>query len=173
MDINKGELEDSLIAALFLMIGVYAYWEAQTFSGKTDLWPRLLAVSLVVLSLLVLVRDWLPGPLLRFMSEQTEIAQVNHEFEESEAEMELTQTDVKRPIPDTIFTVLAICSYIAIAYLFGFLWASPVFVAVYLLWFEIRLVIVVTLSVTSYAIAYAFMKLLYLPLDKGAIFGGF
>lgn len=182
MNYINDQLVDYLIAALFLVLGMYAYWEARTFGGQTDLWPRILSAIIVVFSALLLVRNWLPEKLQQFMSEPTAFVEVDPDVSEFEADGEVeeiepdegsTDMGVDRPIPDTAFTALAICGYITISYLVGMLWASPIFVAVYMLWFEIRPIIVVTMSVISFAIAYGFMQLLYLELDQGIIFGGF
>jgi hypothetical protein len=176
MNYNNDQLVDYLIAALFLVLGVYAYWEARTFGGQTDLWPQLLSMIIVLFSALLLVRNWLPERLREFMSEPSELVQVDQEFSGSETDEEVdaenAEAGLDRPIPPTVFTGLSIVGYIVISYLVGILWASPVFVAVYMLWFEIRPIVVVTMSALSFVIAFGFMRLLFLELDQGIIFGG-
>lgn len=177
MNYNSDRVGDYLIAALFLVLGVYAYWEAQTFGGQTDLWPKILSVIIIVFSGLLLVRNWLPERLRDFMSEPNELVQVDQETIGSEAEEETmevkdTESELDRPIPPTAFTALSIVGYIVLGYLFGILWASPVFVAAYMLWFEVRPIIVAVMSVLSFVIAFGFMRLLFLELDQGILFGG-
>lgn len=177
MNYNNGQIVDYLIAVLFLVLGVYAYWEARTFGGQTDLWPRILSALVILFSGLLLVRNWLPERLRYFMSEPNEFVQMDQDFagsdREEDAEVDEVETGVDRPIPPTVFTLLSIVGYIVLSYLFGILWVSPIFVVVYMLWFDIRPIIVATMSALSFAIAYGFMQLLFLDLDKGIIFRGF
>lgn len=179
MNYNSDRVGDYLIAALFLVLGVYAYWEARTFGGQTDLWPKILSVIIIVFSGLLLVRNWLPDRLRYFMSEPSELVQVDQVVSGSESEGEEETTEaadgestLNRPLPPTTFTVLSIVGYIVLGYLFGILWASPVFVAAYMLWFEVRPIIVAVMSVLSFVIAFGFMRLLFLELDQGVLFGG-
>lgn len=169
-NINSDKTGDYLIALLFLFSGIFAYWDAGSFSSRTALWPRLTSAIVIVISILLLLRPWLPDSLQLFLTEETEIVTVDEEFEEPKVESE--PAGPARPISPTVFTVLSISGYILLSYLFGMLWASPVFVATYLRWHKIRPAYVVILSAVSFAIAYGFMKLLYLPIDKGVLFGG-
>lgn len=171
ISLPKEKWGDYLIAILFLLVGVYAYWAARSFASRTALWPQIVSSVIIILSILLLLRKWLPEPLRQFMSEEKEIISVDEEFEDMEAG-ELESKGVDRPIGSTTFTALSISGYIILAYLFGLLWASPIYVAIHLLWHKTHVTYIVLLSTLSFGIAYGFMKLMYLPIDEGLLYGG-
>lgn len=172
MNINKKVTADYVIATVFFIVAAYAYWEARSFGSNTDLWPKILSAIIIILSLLLLIREFLPTALKDFMSKSGEVIQVDEDLTQSDDEDVEKDVGVNRPLDDAVFTVLSIIGYIILSYLFGMLWASPIFVAVYMLWFNIRLILVTIMSVMSFFLGYGFMKLLFLPLDQGILFGG-
>lgn len=173
MNINTEEIGDYIIAALFLVTAVYAYWDAQSFPSSAALWPQLLSGFIIVGAGLLLLRPFLPQPMREYVGEPMEMIDVDEEFKETEGQNgRVSEETVNRPINDTVFTVLAISSYIVIAYLIGLLWATPIFVAGYTLWFRQRWYIVLFLVGLSLAIAYGFNELMFLEIDKGTFFGG-
>lgn len=171
MDVNTEEIGDYVIAALFLVTAIYAYWDAQEFPGSAALWPQLLSGFIIVGAGLLLLRPVLPIRIREYVGEPMDVINVDEEFQEGESD-QLSETAVQRPINDTVFTALAISGYIVLAYLFGLLWATPVFVAAYTIWFRQPWHIVIFLSVLSFAIAYGFNELMFLEINEGLLFGG-
>jgi len=172
MHVDEKITADYVIAAVFFIVAAYAYWEARSFSSNTDLWPKILSAIIIVLSLLLLMRKFLPSILKDLMSESGEVIKIDEDLTQSDNEDMQKHVGVNRPLDDAVFTVLSIIGYIILSYLFGMLWASPAFVLVYMLWFNIRLILVTIMSIISFLIGYGFMKLLFLPLDQGILFGG-
>jgi hypothetical protein len=172
MNINTDLFIDYVIACVFFVIGVYAYWEARTFGGGTDLWPKMLSVVIVFLCLLLVVRKYVPDIINEFMTDSSEVVQMEENIKQEDTNDETDPEDVDRIVDDATFTVLSTVGYIGLSYLFGILWISPLFVAGYMSWFKIRSAVIAVMSAVSFVIAYAFMKVLFLPLDEGLLFNG-
>lgn len=52
------------------------------------------------------------------------------------------------------------------------LWVTPLYVAGYLRWNNISWRKTLPLAVTGFLLAYMFMRIMFLPLDEGILFGG-
>lgn len=181
MNFNTEKIDKHLLILMFLVSGAYGYSEALSFGGQTDVWPQMVSAFIFGGAVLLLFQDYLPEPVRKLVVNSSEMFDVDREFddgseEERESDMETspgsTKQDVKRPLNDTMFTALAITGYVVVGYLVGLLWAAPVFVAAYTLWFRMPRLLVVFLSAVSFAVSYAFMTLMYLSLDEGLLFGG-
>ncbi len=76
---------------------------------------------------------------------------------------------VGRPLPDAVFTGAAAICYGLAGYVAGLLLVTPIFVAVYGLWFNLSRRTTGLLVVISLVIAFGFVEFLNVPLDQGEV----
>ncbi|WP_128906366.1 tripartite tricarboxylate transporter TctB family protein [Halorubrum amylolyticum] len=151
--------------------------------------PRLTGTVVFVGALLLLFSKYLPGPLRVAVEESSSVFEADEEFEERQqqtAEQQQEGTDttesdtaekdrnelstVGRPIHDSVFTGLIATGYAALGFAIGILWATPLFVVVYGYWFKLPRYLTAVLAAIGFAIAYGFMSVLGVPLDRGELF---
>ncbi|PAU85100.1 hypothetical protein CK500_00035 [Halorubrum salipaludis] len=152
--------------------------------------PRLTGSVVFVGALLLFFSKYLPGPLRAAVEESAGVFEADEEFEKRQQEVEgrqqsgddatesgATEPDadrnelstVGRPIHDSVFTGLIATGYAALGFAIGILWATPIFVAVYGYWFKLPRYLTAVLAVVGFAIAYGFMSVLGVPLDRGQL----
>ena len=137
----------------------------------------LLAVAVLVGAVLLLLQDRLPGWLRTFVAEPSSLIKTNKdftsEFEEGDGEAEaaagMVERDVDRPLEPSTFTAVAVGLYVVTSFLFGLLWMSPIFAVVYSRWFEQSWLTTAFLAALTFAMGWAFMSVLNLPLTEGAL----
>lgn len=122
---------EKAVAGLFLVIAVYMYVEALSFSQAAGLFPRAAAAATIVGSMLILTQDILPTGVRRM------VAGDGQAFETPEMEVP-TEDETNRPTDETMFdptesalTAITIVGYVGLSYIIGFLYATPIFVLVY------------------------------------------
>ncbi|WP_192498515.1 tripartite tricarboxylate transporter TctB family protein [Halorussus halophilus] len=143
--------------------------ESYTFGDTAGLFPRLTSATVLAGSALLLVRDFLPGPLYSFVAESSELISTPDEAEMYEETDDPPSSDraVDRPVRPSVFTGAIIVLYALASFLFGMLWMSPLFVVIYSRWFRQRWYTTVGLAVLAYGLAYGFMSVLNLELAEG------
>lgn len=174
VDTEKGVL------LVMILSSSYMIWESYNFSIQAaGRFPRITAGAVVIGSLLLFFQDYLPAPLKTFVTKDVEMLEADEEFteREEEAASEREQSHeadsaistVGRPIHDSLFTALSAIGYALLGYTIGLLWATPIFVIAYTLWFRRPWYQVVGLSFVGYSIAYVFMMALGVPMYEGEI----
>lgn len=150
--------------------------------------PRLTGSVVLVGALLLFFSKYLPGPLRAAVEESAGVFEADEEFEKrqqqtedrqqegaDETESDAAETDrnelstVGRPIHDSVFTGLIATGYAALGFTVGILWATPIFVVVYGYWFKLPRYLTAVLALVGFAIAYGFMTVLGVPLDRGEL----
>lgn len=146
--------------------------------------PRLTGSVVFVGALLLFFSKYLPERLRAVVEESAGVFEVDEEFEKRQQKVEEQQqaggdtaeTDrnefstVGRPIHDSVFTALVVTGYAAVGFAVGILWATPLFVVAYGYWFKQPWHLTGVLAVIGFAIAFGFMSVLGVPLDRGEIF---
>lgn len=181
------DMEKMLLGIMFVS-STYMFWETFNFTYTTARrFPRLTSGVVLVGSLLLLVRGYLPDRIEAIITEPAEIFQPDEEVaeveresaakaeteprKESAVEPEENQLSVvDRPIHDSMFTALATIGYGLLGFTIGIFLATPVFIAVYMLWFRFDWLRVLGLTLFGWLIAYIFVLLLGIPIDHGEIF---
>lgn len=158
--------DELLLLFLFFITSGYMYLEADSFDSTAALWPQMLAAFVLIGIVSLLIQNYLPEPLQRVVAESVSVIEVNGDAEMKESEEEITKNE------SSLFVVLTSITYIAVGYLIGLVWATPLFVAIYTAWFQLKWYIIIGLSTLTFVIAYTFMTFMHLPLDRGVIFGG-
>jgi len=146
--------------------------------------PRLTGSVVFVGALLLFFSKYLPESLRAVVEESAGVFEADEEFEkrqqgveeQQQSEADQVESDrnefstVGRPIHDSVFTALVITGYAAVGFAVGILWATPLFVAAYGYWFKQPWYLTGVLAVIGFAIAFGFMSVLGVPLDRGELF---
>lgn len=137
--------------------------------------PRLTSSVVLIGALLLLFRGYLPKPVREFVAEPADVLKTDDEMSQveqeraDEASTEGQLSTVGRPIHDSVFAAIAVSVYGLLGYAIGLLWATPLFVVAYGVWFKQSWVRIAVLGVLGLLIAFGFMTALGIPLDRGEI----
>lgn len=164
-----------VLSAVFLIEPIVS-----NYPDDARVFPQMTASVVFVGSLLLLVRNYLPGALGTVVNESINITTSDSSAQEQVAQREAEQTgsEPKRTlgreygyeVNDTVFMVVSSTVYFIAGWAAGFLFVTPLFVLAYTVWFRIRPLLCVALATLSTVIVYLFIEFLLLPLDRGAIF---
>jgi hypothetical protein len=155
---------------------------AQAWSFNTKVFPQSMAALVIVGTLLIIFQDYLPAPIRRLVAESgaafgdTEDLEDLEDLEEEDdggtlGPDEIELADYGRPLNPVLATAIFITGYAVLGFYFSLLVMSPVFVAVYLVWFRQPWPVVVGLSALALLIAYVFTTLIIVPIDRGVLVG--
>ncbi|KYH25446.1 hypothetical protein HAPAU_21180 [Halalkalicoccus paucihalophilus] len=149
------------------------------YPDDARVFPQMTAAVVFVGSLLLLVRNYLPGALGTVVNESINITTSDSSAQEQVAQREAEQTgsapkrtlgrEYGYEVNDTVFMVVSSTIYFFAGWAAGFLFVTPLFVLAYTTWFRIRTAVGVGLAVLSTVIVYLFIEFLLLPLDQGQI----
>lgn len=190
---RRVDMERALLLVMILSSG-FMIWESYNFSIESAArFPRLTAGAVLIGALLLFFQNYLPKPIQSFVGEEVEMLSAEEEVaergeqstperegqsvdereeteENGEVESKPSISTVGRPIHDSLFTALSGIGYGVLGFAVGILWASPIFVFVYTLWFRRPWYQVIVLSILGFLIAYGFMSTLGVPMNEGEIF---
>lgn len=177
MDLKMNFDSERALILLFLVVSGLMFFETGSFGETAGLFPRLTSGVVLVGAILLLAQDHLPKALRTFVAEPSSLIQTDKDFgddfdvdedEETGAAM-MVERELDRPIEPSTFTAAAVGLYVLTSFLFGMIWMSPVFAAVYSRWFKQSWTVTAFLVVLTFAMAYLFMTVLNLPLDEGQL----
>ena len=166
-----------VVSAVFLIEPI-----VQNYPDNARVFPQMTAAVVFVGSLLLLVRNYLPGALRTVVAESVNITTSDSASEAEEElasrEEEADSADPNRTlgqeygyeVNDTVFMMVASTLYFFAGWAAGFLFVTPLFVVGYTTWFRIRPLIGIGLAALATAIVYLFVEFLVMPFDQGAIF---
>jgi hypothetical protein len=175
MDLKATFDSERALVVLFLVVAGYMFFRSESFGSTAGLFPRLTAGVVLVGSVLLLFQNRLPGWLRTFVAEPSSLIKTNKDFatdfdeDEAEAATGMVERDVDRPLEPSTFTAVAVGLYVVTSFLFGLLWMSPIFAVVYSRWFEQSWLTTAFLATLTFAMGWAFMSVLNLPLTEGAL----
>ncbi|MFC6889383.1 hypothetical protein [Halorubrum trueperi] len=167
------------------------------YPDNATIFPQLMAQVVGIGSFLILIQNYLPGPLQRFVGEsvsmtesleesRTEGVDVVQDGDDTDIDEKYVDTsdddaeeiDQKDPplhqkwgvdINNTVIMIIFSSVYFALGWAAGFLYVTPLFVAGYTLWFRVDLYKSVILAALATAIVYGFIVFLLMPFDEGAL----
>lgn len=174
-------------AMLLVLIGLSCVFliepAVQDYPADARIFPQMTATVVLVGSVLLLVRSYLPAPVHAFVAESVAITDTDGAPEEVPGDEQNEPTTAQREehpprlgeeygieINDTLFMVGISTVYLAAGWAAGFLVVTLPFVLAYTLWFRIPWRIGLTLGVVATAVIWFFMEFLVLPFDRGEIF---
>lgn len=181
-----------------LLISVYMFQESFSFRDPSGLFPRFITIVIIVGTLSLLLRNYLPEPLKAltedsgnvFESQEEELEQLNQQpdneiptedraipnadSERSEPPASTNQDDIAilSVFTNKRFKLMGLTiGYIVLSYLIGFVWATPVFMLMYSLSVRHRWYVTLVLVFVTYQLVYGFMLLLNVQLNSGVLLG--
>ncbi len=164
-----------IVLLTMLVSSVYMLWQSYEFDiGSAGVFPRLTGAVVLIATLLLMFRSYLPDPLYSFVAESADLIDVDDEFtgeDEEEPDREDRRISVvDRPVHDSLMVAVFAVGYGILGYAIGILWASPIFVLIYGLWFRLSWKVLLVLIPISLLIGLGFYEALGLRIDRGEIF---
>lgn len=170
MQTINGEM---VFTAILLIIAVYLFFEAFTFSERAATFPQAISGAAVVGCILLLISKHFPPRIRSFIEEDARIIQHDEEQatprDDEPVDVDEPQDQDTKPT-NSAYTVALIAGYLVVAYLAGFFVGTPLFVLAYILVFDINRVYGAGLLVASIAIVAGFDRALNVPLNEGLLF---
>lgn len=175
---------DSERVLLLLFLGLGGIWfvESYSFGSTAGLFPRMTSAVVIVGSVLLLFRDYLPKRINTYVAEPVdvfgttdieaetqEVIEGNELDDQSEETTQSEHPEESRLISDTLFSSISIVAYFVTSLLFGMLWMSPLFAFVYSSWSRHSWSARIGLTAVAFVLAYAFMVVLNLDLANGLL----
>jgi hypothetical protein len=169
---ERPTMEHALLV-LFIGAGIYMYVGAEEFASDAATFPQLLAGTTVILGTLLLVRNYLPGPIRAFVAEPMQVLGEEDvdvpDGTDAEAEDKIADDsagnssepaggytyDIDDPRGPAVTGALCVL-YMGLTFVIGMLYATPIFVAAYAIWARMELQRAAALTLLSFLTAYAF-----------------
>ncbi|GAB3031488.1 tripartite tricarboxylate transporter TctB family protein [Natronobiforma cellulositropha] len=155
--------EQALLIGM-MVIAAYMFVTSYDYPENTRMFPQITATVTMVGSGLLLVRHHLPSALQTVVTGSISVGSFDDELED---DAELEDQTVDRPIGNELFTTLLTGLYVLVGLSIGFVWITPLFVAAYLLWFEIKWYLIAFLTALSYVITLVFLHVFNFNIDRG------
>ena len=166
---------------LFIIVGTYMFVESYSFPDRPAAFPRFTAAMTVIGALALVFRSYLPGPLKRLVTDSGGAfedmgtddetpGEVDGDEKTSVSEPETRYVDLKYvTVHGALFVGILTSLFVALSYAIGMLWASPIFIAAYLIGLRRPWYMIVLLSVLGFLMAYGFVAVLNINIDSGAL----
>ncbi|MFW5905414.1 MAG: hypothetical protein ACOCQY_02000 [Halorhabdus sp.] len=186
-----------LVTLVGLSIVFYVDPIIKDYPDNAAIFPQLMAQIVGIGSFLILIQNYLPGPLQRFVGESVSMTESFEEdrTEDVEAVQKAEETDIdekyidtsdddaeaiKRKDPplhqkwgldinNTVIMIVFSSVYFALGWAAGFLYVTPLFVFAYTTWFRVDLYKGAFLGVLATVIVYGFVVFLLMPFDQGSL----
>ncbi|MCL9817072.1 tripartite tricarboxylate transporter TctB family protein [Natronocalculus amylovorans] len=163
---------EHVLLVLFLAAATYMYLGASEFAAAAAVFPRVTAGVTIVLSILLLFRNYLPGPIRSFVAEPMQLGSkeaIMGEDEDDDGDDEPAEEstqqagaytyDIDDPRGPAVTGFLCVL-YMVLTFTIGMLYATPIFVALYAYWAKMEKFRAISLTILSFVIAYAFYSLI-------------
>ncbi len=170
------DLSEIMLLLFFFISGVYFLYGSFEFGRVSQWFPQMTSIGVVVGCALLLVKNFMPEPIRQFIDADPDITGGSDDEEltkeldlDAEPEPEPGEETTEAIAPGTliVLTPPLMLGYILASYYIGMLWASPVFVFVYLMITKQRWYTIVTLVIVSMLLVYLFIWALNLDLHTG------
>ncbi|MGM0604894.1 MAG: hypothetical protein ACQETB_04390 [Halobacteriota archaeon] len=169
-----------LVALLLISLVFFIEPVIQDYPTNAAIFPRMMAAVVIVGSALLLVRNYLPGPLKTFVAESVSITTDDDDGVKIQDESTEEQDDVAPEdrtlgakygfvINNTVFVSVTAAIYLIVGYAVGLLYVTPIYVFLYTLWFRVEWYIGLLLAGLATIILMGFIRYLLLPFDSGVL----
>ncbi len=159
---------DDLIALVFLVVGALAFYEAYTeFPYEEGVFPMIASGIMVFAAAIWLLRSFLPGVIYSALIEFEESREIDELVDDAS---DGTEAETEEQ-PAMYKLILLSGGYVGVAYLIGFLWATPVFVTAYGLFRKFDLKNHVVINAIAFLVVFSFAFFTTVPIDQGALWG--
>jgi hypothetical protein len=165
-------VSESGVLLLFLVFSTYAFVETNSFRPRVAQFPRMMSGFVIVGSVLLLARPYLPA-VLQPLVESTGrgfgsgMDDLGDGDDDNESAGGMTEREVSAR--DSAVTTALIGGYTILSFLIRLLWATPLFVAVYSIWFGQSRLTTAALVVLTFGIGLAFMTIFNMELASGVL----
>ncbi|MFC7157287.1 tripartite tricarboxylate transporter TctB family protein [Halomarina halobia] len=187
---DKGRLSgltvEHAMLVVLLAVGIvfFVVPVLEDYPENAAIFPRMTSAVVIIGAVLLLARNYLPGPIKTFVAESVSITEMGggeegieeaEEAGETEAEEEGAPEDrtlgakYGYTINNTVFVTVTAALYLLLGYAIGLFYVTPVYVLLYTLWFRVPWYIGVILAAASTAVIVGFIEFLLLPFDRGEI----
>lgn len=179
-NVEGGIDTERLLLLVFLAGAGIMFYKSFEWGSTAGLFPRITSAIVIVGALLLLLQEYLPSQLNQYVSESTELLGSQEEMgkeleqqfgadEETDDQPSQDEEQANWGMSPSVFTAAVVAGYFVTSLLFGMLWMSPVVAFVYSSWARHRWYTRIGLTVLAFALAYAFMVFLSLPLTEGIL----
>lgn len=165
--------EETVIVVIIFVLSSYMLYEAQSFGTASQRFPELASAATAVIAGLLLVRNFLPSRVeeILFPSGESSGAVLGVDPDEEDT----TETESVEPkigkfgIHGGLFTGVLTVVYAALGIVFGFLLVTPLFIAIYMYWFDHPWYSVIGMALLGLIITFVFVTTFRIPLNDGMI----
>lgn len=157
-----------LVPFLGLVLGILMFVGAGSFTGLSRIWPQVISGVLSVGAFIVLIKYFIirTNINLDLVNKLSSGDQYSDDSEKSK-----NAPHGERMMNNFQFMTLTLILFLAGIFLIGFLWSSPLYVAIYLLWHDHDLPIVVGEAGLIFIVSYVFNLILGVDLSTGLAWG--
>jgi len=169
---------ERLLLVGFLVVAGYFFVTSFSFGRTAGLFPEMTSGVVIVGSILLLLQDYLPERVRRYVAESAELLGSQEDMgQELEAQIGRVtdddtgddETERHWGMTPSVFTAASVLGYFVTSLLFGMLWMSPIYALVYSTWSRHSWYTRVALTAMAFVLGYAFMTVLNLPLEDGLL----
>jgi hypothetical protein len=141
---------------------------AESYTGLSRIWPQVISGSLSVAAFIILVGYFLNKSNINIglFDEMSSSDQYLDGLKKDKESIDNNQV-----VTDFQFMTIMLILFTTGIFLIGFLWSSPLYVAIYLLWYDYDLPIVVSLTGLVFIVCYIFTLILGVDLSTGLAWG--
>ncbi|GAB3706774.1 hypothetical protein [Halorubrum pallidum] len=179
-----------LVTLIGLSVVFYVDPILKDYPDNATIFPQLMAQIVGIGSFLLLIQNYLPGPIQRFVGESVSMTESIEESSAEDIEGTVANADLEdadsdetaaqgKPDPlhvkwgvdinNTVIMIVFSSVYFALGWAVGFLYVTPLFVLAYTLWFRVNLYKSLILAALATLIVYGFIVFLLMPFDQGAL----
>lgn len=172
-DRNLSEVltSESTVIAGFLVFSTYTFIETYSFAPRVAKFPRMMAGFVIVSSILLLARPYLPAILQPLVASSDRgigggmenLTDVDGDEPDSGVE------ERKVSSRDSAISAGLIGGYTVLSLLIGLLWVTPLFVVVYSIWFGQSRITTAGLVALTFGIGMTFMVIFNMDLASGIL----
>jgi hypothetical protein len=174
---------EQVMLGIIFVLSVVFYLEPtlQDYPENAAIFPQLTAIAVLIGSVLLLTRRYLPGPIRRIVTENVSIAQQVEESDEAVIPDQVEDEEEAAPedrtlgatygfrIDNTLFVTVTATLYLIAGWAVGLLYVTPVYVLGYTLWFRVPWQVGVGLAAFATIVIWGFIRFLLMPFDEGEL----
>lgn len=171
---SGGINEETVLLGIIFVLSSLMLYEAQSFGSASGRFPQLASAATAVLAGLLLVRNFLPLKVeeLLFPDDEADSSGLLEVDQADEATAETESVDPKIGkfgVHGGLFTGVLTIVYAALGIVFGFLLVTPLFIAIYMYWFDHPWYSVIGMALLGLIITFLFVTTFRIPLNDGII----
>lgn len=165
--------EDAFLIAV-IALSSYMFVGGFDYALESAIFPQTVAVFLIISSLLILFKRFLPRPVHLFVAKPFSLRPDEEESmsEGAESEPNGGMHEQERSVKNSTFVAALMVAYLVVGYLIGFLYVTPLFAVAYGKWFDLSRQIVIMITTLTTLIALVFILTLNAPFDIGVLTRG-